>query len=411
MVVLGGVLGEVLLWLFQNILPEIATAGLDYIDAFRKTIDPQVANVSVGVLNELLGTQYNIPDLPAGEDVDAHIARAGRIGRMFIDTITQEIAPGDNIEDIDGRTGAAQFAGMIINFGVATALLGLAGELSSAGLFKDFRLIGEQVSSGLGLSKQMRIAIKPLMKTLVATPFQWQLNREFHPQRFTPADVINPFAQTIMDHDLIVKDLELQGWSADRAEQLIKLHQKRLTVDEVELLRRWGFWTDEVAREYVKNLGWPEELVERLLAMPELKRMDARILRLLDALEENVVLGHMTVDEFVAFIKTLPITEDERAIIQATVTAKQRAPHKSLTLAEMQTAFEEGLINLDDLHALLEKRGYTGDEELILATLTLLKFARLEEAKKVAQFAYDKKVAAAKAKNLPVPPAPAILSA
>src|SRR6266852_5142816 len=325
---LGGALGLVLLWLFKNVLPEVAIAGLEYIDAFRTTLDPIVPRVSSLVLNELLGGEFDVGMFPGDEGFDAHIQRAEAIGNLFIKNFTQELTASNNVEDIDGQAGAARFAGMIINFGVATALLGLAGELSSAGLFKDFRLIGEQVSSGLGLSKQMRIAIKPLMKTLVATPFQWQWNSELHPQRFTPADVINPFAQTIMDHDLIVKDLELQGWSADRAEQLIKLHQKRLTVDEVELLRRWGFWTDEVAREYVKNLGWPEELVERLLAMPELKRMDARILRLLDALEENVVLGHMTVDEFVAFIKTLPITEDERAIIQATVTAKQRAPHK-----------------------------------------------------------------------------------
>src|SRR6266568_2305452 len=359
-----GLIPAVVLYTFEAVGPSVVSIGLKMIDQFRKKIDVQVAGVAVLVLNELLGTTLTADRLATGEDVQAHIERAGQVGHLFLDAITHELAEGQDLEQVDGREGAAHFAGLIVNFGVATAMLGLAGEVGTAGFIKNFRLIGEQVSSGLGLSKQMRIAIKPLMKTLVATPFQWQLNRKFHPQRFSAAEVVNPFAQTVMDHDVIVKDLELQGWSPDRSEQLIKLHQKRLSVDEVELLRRWGGMDDAFAAKYVADLGWPAEFVPMLLSLPELKRKDARILKLIDALEENVVLGHMTVDEFMAFINTLPLTDGERAIIQATVTAKVRAPHKSLTLAEMQTAFEDGLINLDDLHALLEKRGYTGDEEL-----------------------------------------------
>jgi hypothetical protein len=409
-VVAGGAIGFVMLWIFQNILPEIASAGLDYIDAFRQKLDPQVAGISVQVLNELMGTDYTELHLPGGDTVDAHIARAAEIGRLYINTIQQEIAPGTDLEQVDGLAGVARFTGLIVNFGVATALLGIAGELSSAGLFKDFRLIGEQVSSGLGLSKQMRIAIKPLLKTLVATPFQWQLNKQFHPQRFTAADVINPFAQTLMDSAFIARELELQGWSADRSAQLIGLHQKRLSVDEVETLRRWGYWSDDIARAYVKRLGWPEELITTLLLLPELKRIDARLLKLVDKLETRVDDGHMTLDDFVAYIKTLPFSQDEQAVMQATVNVSVKTPHKSLSVAEIQSAFEQGVYTLDDLDTRLTQLGFTSDDELVLRTLTLLKFATLEEAKKVAQFTYDKKVAAAKAKNLPIPPAPAILT-
>jgi hypothetical protein len=409
-VVSGGALGFVVLWLFQNILPEIASAGLEFIDAFRKDLDPIVPRVSGLVLNELLGGDFNVGDFPGDEDFKGHVARAQVIGNLFIDNFTASVTSTKNVEEIDGQAGAARFAGMIINFGVATALLGLAGELSSAGLFKDFRLIGEQVSSGLGLSKQMRLMLKPIIKTLIATPFQYDLNQVYHPNRFTAAEVVNPFAQTLIDHDLIVKDLELQGWSADRSEQLIKLHQKRLTVDEVETLVRWGHWTVDVATKYVRDLGWPEELVPTLLQLPELKRIDARLIKLIDELETRVADGHMTIDEFVAFIKTLPFTEDERGVIQATAQAKLRTPHKSLTIAEIQSAFDEGLITLDDLDAYFVRLGLTSNDELVLRALTLLKFADLQEAKKVAQFAYDKKVAAAKAKHLPIPPPPAILA-
>src|SRR5258708_34663027 len=73
---LGGALGLVLLWLFKNVLPEVATAGLEYIDAFRQALDPVIPRVSGLVLNELLGGEFEVGDFPGDESFEAHIARA-----------------------------------------------------------------------------------------------------------------------------------------------------------------------------------------------------------------------------------------------------------------------------------------------------------------------------------------------
>lgn len=400
----------VILWAFEVIGTRLVPVGLKVIDKFRKDIDPAVAETAVLVLNEIMGTDFGPADLPTGVTIADHLARAKVIGAKYIDTITQEIAPGTDLESLKGTDGVARFTGLIVNFGIATALLGLAGEIGSVGYFKEFRLIGEQVSSGLGLSKQMRIAIKPLLKTLVATPFQWYLNERYYPSRFNVNEVVNPFQQTQISHDLLVKDLELQGWSPDRAEALIKLHQKRFTPDEVELLERWGGWTHDTAIAYIKDLGWPEELAEAVLNMPNIKRYDARANKLLDALEQNVIDGHLAFEDFRTILASSNYTQREQDIILATVQTKAKVPHKSLTLAELQTAFDQGLVTVDDLDTWLVAHGYTGDDQQILVALTLLKFAQLEEAIKAAQFAYDQKVAKAKAKGLPIPPPPRILA-
>lgn len=406
----AGLIPAFVLWAFEALGPPLVSIGLKMIDQFRKKIDVDVAQVAVLVLNELLGTNLAPEQLPTGEDVGSHIGRAQDVGGLYIRNIMREITPGTDLETVDGLAGVARFTGLIVNFGVATALLGLAGEIGTGGFIKNFRLIGEQVSSGLGLSKQMRIAIKPLMKTVVATPYQWELNQQFHPQRFSLAEVVNQFTGATMDHDTVVKDLELQGWSPDRAEQLLKLHQRKLTPADAELLVRWKFWEATVARDYVTHLGYPEELSDTVLSLEELRRQDARVNKLIDAMEANVVDGHMTTEDFNTILDTLPLGLNEKALIQQTVQLKQKAPHKSLTFGEIQAAFEQGLITLDDLDTLLVQKGFSGDEEAIFRALTLLKFAQFEEARKVAQFAYDKKVRAAKAKNQPIPPPPAILA-
>ncbi len=407
---LGGALGLVLLWLFKNVLPEVAIAGLEYIDAFRTTLDPIVPRVSSLVLNELLGGEFDVGMFPGDEGFDAHIQRAEAIGNLFIKNFTQELTASNNVEDIDGQAGAARFAGMIINFGVATALLGLAGELSSAGLFKDFRLIGEQVSSGLGLSKQMRLMLKPIIKTLIATPFQYDLNQQFHPQRFTPAEVINPFAQTLMDHATIVRDLELQGWDPDRAEKLIRLHAKRLTVADIELFFRYGSAGRDFAISQLGDLGYLPDLAGSVLNAEDLRRADSVLKTLVDAIETRVVDGQITTAEFSTLLDALPLGDTEKRMRLATVQYKTKSPHKSLTLAQAQKAFTEGLWTLDQLDAFLTRDGYSADDSETLQLITLLAFAQFEEAKKVAKFNYDQKVKRAQAKGLPIPPLPKILA-
>ena len=410
-IILGlGIIPAVILWIAEIFGPAIANVALQLIDQFRRGIDSQVAQTSVTVLNELMGTDFGTQHFPTGQDPASHIARAQEVGSFYVNAITNFVGGNTDLETVDGFAGVEKFTGLIVNFGISTALLGLAGELGSLGLLKDFRLIGEQVSSGLGLSKQMRIAIKPLLKTLVATPFQWKLNQTYFPQRFSAAEVVNPFAQTLMSHDIIVKDLELNGWSPDRAEELIKLHQKRLSPEEVELLVRWSNWSHDQAIDYIKHLGWPEELAETVLNLPNIKRYDSRANKLLDELEANVKDGSLTFDDFQTIVQASNYPTQEQNIILATVQTKVKAPHKSLSVSELQNALDYGLITLDQLESELAVRGYTSDDLQILEAIILLKLAKSAEAIKLARFTYDAKVAKAAAKNQPPPPAPPILT-
>jgi hypothetical protein len=409
-VLFAGILVGLVLWGIKVMGVELLQVGLGYIDTFRKELDPQVAQVSISVINELLGTDFSPASIATGTGLAGHLERADEVGALIHQQLISQFVGAAGDDEKAGARGAEAFTGMIVNFGTATALLGLTGELATVGIMKDFRLIGEQVSSGLGLSRLHRRVFGPLLKTTIIDPYQRYLNARFHPTHFKAGELVNPYASTVMDAGTVARELNLEGYSADKIEQLIKLHQKRLTVDEVETLKRWGYWDEVKTRQYILDLGWPEELVDTVGRIPELKRIDGRITRLIDTLESNVDAGHMTADDALAIIKTLPVTEDERAVIQATMITKTKVPHKSLTLTEIENAFNEGIMTQDDVVARLQQAGFQGDDLQILTTLILLKFAQQVEAKKVAQFVYDQKVAKARAKGLPVPPPPKILT-
>jgi hypothetical protein len=404
------VLTGMTLWAFETFGIRLLPIGLNMIDKFRRDIDAPVAKVSALVLNELLGTDFTAKHMPIGDTVEDHIARAGQIGKLFHQQMLENFTADEWKTGAVGRGGAERLTGQIVNFGVATALLGLAGEVGSGGLFKDFRLIGEQVTSGLGLGRLNRFAMKPLVKTTVELPYTWWLNKTFRPTQFKPAEVINPFTAQLMPTEQIYNAMALAGYSDDKTQALIELHQKRLTLDDVEILKRWGYWSEDVVHKYLVKLGWPEELADTAGRIPELKRIDARISKFIDKLETEVDDGRMTADDALAIIKTLPVTEDERAVIQATMIAHTKVPHRSLTLTEIEKAFESGLITVDDVVGRLQQLGFQGDDLSVLTELVLLKFAHDQEAKDAAAARVAARERKAKAKGTPAPKRPPIVA-
>lgn len=370
--------------LFPFVATTLAAPILEVVDGLRKKLDPTVGAFSVTVLNEILGTEFQVGDLAAGEDVASHISRAEKVGGLFHQQLLAEFVGKADVTEELGRRAAARMTGFLVNFGVATGLLGLLGEIATLGFISEFREVGVEVARNLGLGRMHRMVMKPLFTTLIATPYQWYLNRTVHPKRFTAAESINAFTGTLVDEDVLFKDLELDGWSPDRIKQLIRLHSKKLDKTQVELLVRYKAWSRELGIDYLKKLSWSAENAELVLNVAELERADKRLTAFIDSLEKDVVDGLLTIPEMEAVLDKLPLGDVEKAFISSTVSYKALIPRAQITLVQMEQAFEQGLVDLVEFDAYLRRRGYSRDDATILTQLTLLKLGQLKEKKKEA---------------------------
>lgn len=370
------------------------------------------SDLVAAVLGDLLGVEI------AGDSIFAAFQTRGRIAAMqeagsgLLDLLTKEFISGGDVSPEQGDAAVRAFLGFVLSFAVRQGNIEfLTSLIPEEYRFADgFRAYGELMAKNLGLGRLTRVALRPLMTTLVATPFQWRLNQSFHPTQFREGDMISPLQQTLMSSDLIFQQMDLLGYSKDKIEALIKLHQKRLTVDEIDLFYRFGSAGRDDAIAHLADLGYPPDLAAQVLNAKDLGRGVTALRNLIDSAETAVTDGHITVDDFSALLDTLPIGPLEKAFRLQAVGFKVKAPHTHLTLAQAQKAFEEGIWTLDQLSAYLDARGYSADDSTTLQLITLLALAKLDEAKKVAQFTYEQKVAKAKAKNQAIPPPPAILS-
>lgn len=408
-VLLGGALGAMLLWLLKHVGGEFAVDVLTLVDAARKTIDPTVAVISVSVLNELLGTEFSAEHLATGEDVGAHLARASTVGGLFHQQLLAEFRAEGDVTPEAGAAAARRFTGFLVNFGTATALISIAGDLASFGKFEQFRELGVEVARNLGLGRIHRQVMKPLIKILIATPYEWFLNMQFHPTQFKVEQLINPFAQEQMDHDTVFKAMDLLGYSTDKIEKLIQLHSKKVPLAVIEILDRYGITAREGSLLMMRFLGYQDDVSGIILQGEDLKRADAAVHQLVDLLETEVRDGHLAIDDFKVMLDELPLGFYEKKFRMQVAGLRKAVPHAHLTVAQAQKAFDEGVWDLDQLDAFFTARGYTPDDAGTLRILSLLGLAQLDEAKKVAQYNWERRVAAADKKHLPPPPKPPIL--
>jgi len=400
----GGVLGQVLFWLLKNVGAAFAEDVLELVDEARKELDPTVATIAVTILNELLGTDYANIHLATGTDVSSHLERAGEIGALFHNQLIREFQGEGDVTPEAGMKAAQRFSGFLINFGVATALVSVVGDIVSFGKFEQFRELGVEVARNLGLGRLNRQAMKPLMDIMIVQPYKWWFNTRFHPTQFKISEVINPFTSSLMPVEDIFAAADLDGYSHDKVQKLIELHQKRLTVADAELLARWKFWDPAFARDYIVKLGFSEQLADTVTQIEQFKRVDSRLNKLIDTLEANVIDGHITTDEFSAVLDTMPLTENEKGTILTTVKYKAKSPHKALTFAQLTKAFEEGMIDDTELRDRLAREGYSDADVDILEVQVLLAQAKLVDAAAKKAAAVQKK--SAKKSGTP-PPAPA----
>ena len=383
---------------------------LGLLDTLRKELDPTFADIAVLVLNELLGTDFTSAHLAGGIDVASHLARAEQVGAFLHNQLMSEFSTAADVTPESGMSAARRMSGFMINFGTATGIIGLLGGLVPFAHVDEIREIGEEVAKNLGLGRMHRLVMQPLIKSLIAAPYSWWINRQFHPTQFTIGDLVNPFQATQMSQTAIFQALDYLGYSDDKKQELIQLHQKRLSVSELDLLVRYGPLSQAYVNDYLPRLGFPAELQPVLLPLEDLKRAEGAVRQLIDEVMLEVKAGHLTSADLQTILANLPIGPIETRYLLDRVNFATQAPHAHLSLGEAQQAFELGLWTLDQLAEFLQARGYSADDANTLELLTLLKLSKLEEAKKVAQFAYDQKVAKAKSKNLPTPPPPAILS-
>ncbi len=391
---------------------------LGVLDGIRKGADPQVGQIAVTVMNEFLGTDFTNAHLPLGISTADHVTRGRAIGALLYTQLEAEFVPAGG-QVVPTVAPAQTFSGIAMNFGLASGIMGLLGGLVPGGFHVDeLRELGEEVARNIGLGRLVRRALTPLIDTLVSKPAQWAINAKYTPAQFSEPMLVNPYLANTLDHATLYNAMHLLGYSDDKIQAFIRMHQKKLSPSEVKLLLDHGDWTEQQAEDYMGTLGWPAEMKLTPLLLEERREERTWIARLVDEIEAEVKAGRVTIEEFTNVLQGLPYSQATKDIIAATVAYKAKAAHAGrpakLSGGELFYAFAAGLVTDSEVRDRWTAQGLPAEDQDLRMQLWLLHLNRLHELEAEKQQAYqakqtaflEKQAGQKKVQTPPIPPIP-----
>ena len=167
--------------MFAELANPILTTLFATLDQVRKATTSGTGAATAAILNEFLGTDFDSSTIAPAQGGDEVLARALSVGKAVLGRLEQEFSQGRGGSGTPGGDAAATFAGYGVNFGIQNAIVCLIASLFPWGHLDEIKELGVEVAQNLGLGRLMRVALRPLIQTLIATPYQQELNVKYSP--------------------------------------------------------------------------------------------------------------------------------------------------------------------------------------------------------------------------------------
>src|SRR5229473_2494040 len=370
------------------------------------------SNLVAALIGDLLGVEgVTGEEIFTGFQTRGRITAMNRVGSGLLDVLTKEMITSGNVSPEQGDAAVRAFLGFVLSFAVRQGNIAfLTSLIPEEWRFADgFREYGELMAKNLGLGRLTRLVLKPLVTTLAATPFQWKLNELYRPTQLKLADVVNPFTGTVMQAKDIWADLAREGYTDDKIKALLELHRKKLSEADLSTLFSAGHIELEELQRLIQRLGYTLEDAQRKAQVDRIDKVRPYVDELRSAAVTAYADGHIDRKELEGIVDGLELTTEEKTYILLAADYKRKVAKKHLTLAVLEQAFNEGIIDLTEFTDHLTVQGYSDDDQSILLLLTLEKLAKVKEKAAAAaarSTAKAAKKAGGSASPLPPPAAP-----
>lgn len=360
-----------ILWAFKTTAPSVGLFFLKGIADMRKSVDPAIPEMAADILTELTGANIKAGDLPQGQSFADHLARVTATGSELHNLLEKEFAPNGVVSPDQGAQAARAFTGFNINFGIGTAMIAILGEIESLGQLEQFRELGVEVARNLGLGRLHRLALQPLIKTMIADPYLAHLNTKYTPKLLPKEQAIKAWWRGVMSEPQMRKELAEEGYSTARQDFMIADSRPMLSDRELIHLGFRHFIEDAEMRKELQKRGWKAEDLDKVIESERPQPTANDFLEL-------YLSGWIERADMTIALEQLGYRPDAAEVIIKAFDMKHflaphpkhpPAPHR--TFNQLRKEFLDGVITLTEVQNQLSMRGYN-DDDITAMTLDLL---------------------------------------
>jgi hypothetical protein len=336
------------------------------------------------VIGDLLGIEFDGATFQTVYAQHGIIPAMRDIGGKIYTTLQTEFSLGVVGNQLQPSTGAAQaFLGFLTSFAVRQGnvafLTGLLPE--ELEIFAGLREYGEMLARNLGLGRLARRALQPLIQTLVADPLQWSLNAQYRPKLLAEAQYVKALHRGDLTRDQVNVWLSWLGYSDQAIEIAIADATRPLNPNELLELYRLQLYADADIPGLITKEGVDGKEALEIWAATKQAPVNSLVHTYLHELLAQVRGGFLDVPTFKSYLVGLPLTPDENTWWQRLVGIYAEPGWRHLSEGEIERAFLGGIIDMTAAQTYWTRLGYAADSVQTLTFLLLEKQAAGQRAR------------------------------
>jgi len=331
---------------------------------------------------ELTGEKVNadaIVKSKAGAPLTEFIrAFAVPIGEVVFNTIAPDRFPTPAV----GRENAQALFALATRFGMQGWYAHSVAEIFSLGHFRSIGDLPEAIERSFGITRILRLVLKPIVKTAIADPLTEYYNRLYQSQFLTVGEATSAWEKGFMTDEQFYDTMAARGYNASRAAVLLNLHQKTIAVPEAVRMWRLRMIDDAKLLAIIRSEGYGEVRADLISTLVKSEKGEKILDEIATTVRSLWRRGRLTDEELRGALRDAYWTETEISLVLAheQLLTRERA---TLTVAEELEAFQHAIIPEGDMRRRLRGQGYVdADIDVLLA----VRARRLTEAQVIELF-------------------------
>ncbi len=387
-VLINGLQG--VLTILASVFDEIAALATRFFTAAQGSGTPGFNRLVAAVLSDTLGVEVSAEELQNATFEGGRVAAMTKAGADLFNVLgnefisgNQDTAPGPGIGGLPGEEGkpltpeqgvkaAQSFIGFALSFAVRQGNVAFLSSALPWEWLSGIREYGEMMAKNLGLGRLVRRALQPYIQTLIATPLQEALNRQYRPHVMDAKQLASAYIRSEIDRSDYVNRLQGLGYKDGDVDLLISDSYTRLPLRDVYILAENGLISDSDAQSRISALGFNTSDIPLLRQALNLEVVQAADRDYVKGAIADLHNGQISLSTFDSDVDSTTLPKAEKDALKRNGANRVGSRHRQLSLGFLKRAFIDGQITIDELMQHVAALGFSQDDQDIIEVEVLL---------------------------------------
>lgn len=368
---LASLIGYIMVWglhIIQHAAPALAEEITLILVKSLETTRPTVLRAAGILLRELTGQDLNLDRLSQQTMAEFVGAASPQPDSALVRGILGAFAPSAELTPEQGLSNLSSLFDLHMSTSLQAWMIDLLGEALSLGRLRSLAQFHAAVDAALGFRRVGMLMWRGPIQSAITTPVVQYYNRLYHAALPSPQQLVTGWQREIFSDEEYIDGMRSHGYSYERAQALLNVHEKELALGDVAALHKRGTIDADTLARVLRHQGYSDTHAQLITTWLEGKQVETLYTEIASTARRLFKAGDLGEEEYRGLLAEAHWRADEIELALATDQLALRE-EKQLTVAQIESAFLHQVFDDQEARRRLRQQRYADDTIDVLFAL------------------------------------------